>query len=204
MKKILGILFFSLLICNYSFGEAEKVLKEIKKNKDIARGFNMNILFDKKNFYLFVLFYSLSAIFFALYIEYVLGYEPCKLCIYQRIPYIISIFISFVGYNYFENDKILYLIIITFLLSVLISGYHYGIENNIFEEFSGCSTNAVDIINKEELLKSLKNSTISCKDVNFKLLRFSFFSVLLKSYFFLNFKSSINKFPNVGIITGIA
>ena len=40
MKKILGILFFSILMCNYSFGEAEKVLKEIKKNKDIARGFN--------------------------------------------------------------------------------------------------------------------------------------------------------------------
>ena len=93
----------------------------------------MNIFLNKKNFYLFILFYSLSAIFFALYIEYILGYKPCKLCIYQRIPYIISIFISFVGYNYFKNDKILFLIIITFFLSVLISGYHYGIENNIFE-----------------------------------------------------------------------
>ena len=96
----------------------------------------MNIFLNKKNFYLFVLIYSLSAIFFALYIEYILGYKPCKLCIYQRIPYIISIFISFVGYNYFKNDKILFLIIITFLLSVLISGYHYGIENNIFKEFN--------------------------------------------------------------------
>ena len=49
MKKILGILFFSILMCNYSFGEAEKVLKEIKKNKDIARGFNKVDEYGKKN-----------------------------------------------------------------------------------------------------------------------------------------------------------
>jgi len=49
VKKILGILFFSLLICNYSFGEAEKVLKEIKKNKDIARGFNKVDEYGQKN-----------------------------------------------------------------------------------------------------------------------------------------------------------
>ena len=129
----------------------------------------MNIFFDKKNFYLFVLFYSLSAVFFALYIEYILGYKPCKLCIYQRIPYIISIFISFVGYNYFKNDKILFLIITTFLLSVLISGYHYGVENDIFEEFSGCTSNSLEIIDKIELLNSLKENVASCKDAIFKL-----------------------------------
>ena len=129
----------------------------------------MNIFLNKKNFYLFVLFYSLSAIFFALYIEYILGYKPCKLCLYQRIPYIITIFISFVGYNYFKNDKILFLIIITFLLSLLISGYHYGIENNIFKEFSGCATNSLEVVDKTELLKSLSDNIISCKDANFKL-----------------------------------
>ena len=129
----------------------------------------MNIFLNKKNFYLFVLIYSLSAIFFALYIEYILGYKPCKLCIYQRIPYIISIFISFVGYNYFKNDKILILIVVIFSISVLISGYHYGIENNIFEEFSGCTANTLEIIDKSELLKSLNNNVSSCKDVNFKL-----------------------------------
>ena len=129
----------------------------------------MNIFLNKKNFYLFILFYSLSAIFFALYIEYILGYKPCKLCIYQRIPYIISIFISFVGYNYFENDKILYLIILTFFLSVLISGYHYGIENNIFEEFSGCTVSSLEIVDKTELLNSLNKNVASCKDAIFKL-----------------------------------
>ena len=35
----------------------------------------MNIFLNKKNFYLFILFYSSLAIFFALYVEYVLGYK---------------------------------------------------------------------------------------------------------------------------------
>ena len=129
----------------------------------------MNIFLNKKKFYLFTLFYSLLAIFFALYVEHVLGYKPCKLCLYQRIPYIVSIFISFVGYNYFKNDKILILIVVIFSISVLISGYHYGIENNIFEEFSGCTANTLEIIDKSELLKSLNDNVSSCKDINFKL-----------------------------------
>ena len=129
----------------------------------------MNIFLNKKKFYLFILFYSLLAIFFALYVEHVLGYKPCKLCLYQRVPYIFAIFISFVGYNYFKNDKILILIVVIFSISVLISGYHYGIENNNFEEFSGCTANTLEIIDKSELLKSLNDNVSSCKDVNFKL-----------------------------------
>ena len=129
----------------------------------------MNIFLNKKNFYLFILFYSLLAIFFALYVEYILQYKPCKLCLYQRVPYIVAIFISFVGYNYIKNDKILILVVMIFSISVLISGYHYGIENDIFEEFSGCTTGALGIIDKSELLKSLNDNVPSCKDVNFKL-----------------------------------
>ena len=129
----------------------------------------MNIFLNKKKFYIFIFIYSLLAIFFALYVEYILQYEPCKLCLYQRIPYIVAIFISFIGYNYFKNKKILILILIVFSASSLISGYHYGIENNIFEEFSGCSGNAIGITNKTELLQSLNKNIKSCKDVSYKI-----------------------------------
>jgi len=129
----------------------------------------MKIFFNKKNFYIFILIYSLLTIFFALYVEHILQHKACKLCLYQRIPYVVAIFISFIGYNYFKNDKILILIIMIFSISALISGYHYGIENNILEEFSGCSNNSLGITNKKELLKSLNDNVPSCKDVNFKL-----------------------------------
>ena len=133
----------------------------------------MNILLNKKNFYLFVLFYSLLAIFFALYVEYILGYKACKLCLYQRVPYIISIFICFFGYNYYKNLYWLILLIIVFIISSFLSGYHVGIENNIFEEFSGCTGNNLNITDKLELLKSLNNSMPNCKNVDFKLMGLS-------------------------------
>ena len=139
----------------------------------------MNIFLNKKKFYLIILFYSLLAIFFALYVEFVLGYEPCKLCLYQRVPYVIAIFISFIGYNYFRNNGILILVVIIFSISVVISGYHYGIENNIFEEFSGCTTSSLNIVDKTELLKSLNNNVVSCKDTTFKLLGISLAGVKL-------------------------
>ena len=40
MKKIFGIIFLSILIGGNSFAGVEEVIKEIKKNKDIAQGFN--------------------------------------------------------------------------------------------------------------------------------------------------------------------
>ncbi len=43
------------------------------------------------------------------------------------------------------------------------------LKNNIFEEFSGCTANTLEIIDKSELLKSLNDNVTSCKDVNFKL-----------------------------------
>ena len=56
-----------------------------------------------------------------------------------------------------------------FSISSIISGYHYGIEKNIFEEFSGCASSSIGIVDKFELLKSLNNSMPSCKDINFRL-----------------------------------
>ena len=92
------------------------------------------ILFpNRKNSYVIIFFISLISIIFALYIEYVLKYQPCKLCIYQRLPYIAAIFVTLIGFNYSNNDKILIVTIMIFTLSAILSGYHFGIENNIID-----------------------------------------------------------------------
>ena len=133
----------------------------------------MKLFYDRKSFYLFILAFSIFSILFALYVEYFLQYKACRLCIYQRIPYVLAIFISFLGYNYYKEDKFLVLILIIFICSALISGYHFGIENNIFKEFYGCTTNTNEILDKSELLNTLNNMPSNCKDVTFKLLGFS-------------------------------
>ena len=130
------------------------------------------ILFpNRKNFYLIILCISFISIISALYIEYILQYEPCKLCIYQRLPYMAAIFVSFIGLNYSTNDKILIIIIMIFTLSATISGYHFGIENNLIEEISSCTNNSLDISNKSRLLETLnKSMPVDCKDATFKIL----------------------------------
>ena len=125
---------------------------------------------NRKNFYLIILFTSLICIISALYIEYILQYEPCKLCIYQRLPYIAAIFVSFIGLNYSTNDRVLIIIIMIFTISAIISGYHFGIENNLIEEISSCTNDSLDISNKSRLLESLsKSMPVDCKDATFKI-----------------------------------
>ena len=89
-------------------------------------------------FYPSILLICILIILLALYIEYILSVPACKLCLYQRIPYIFAIIISFFGYFFLENKILILLLIVTFLVSAAISGYHIGIENNVFNEFSGC------------------------------------------------------------------
>ena len=120
-------------------------------------------------FYPIIILISIFIIGSALYIEYILSVPPCKLCLYQRIPYLISIIVCFFGY-FFSNNKIwIYLLIIAFLSSTIISAYHVGIENSIFQEFSGCKNENLNTIDKTELLKSLNNILPNCKDINFRI-----------------------------------
>ncbi len=127
----------------------------------------MNKIFEIKNFYIIIFIISLLSLLIALYIEFFLYYQPCKLCVYQRIPYLIAIFITFLGINYSKNLIWLYALLIIFFSSLLLSGYHLGIEQEIFKEFSGCTVNSINITDKNELLKLLNSDVKSCKNIDF-------------------------------------
>ena len=129
----------------------------------------MKNIFIIKRFYIIIFTISLLSLLIALYIEFFLGYPPCKLCIYQRIPYLIAIFITFLGISYSKNLFWLYALLLVFFSSFLLSGYHFGIEQEVFKEFSGCTGNSLDIIDKNELLKILNSEVNSCKNVDFKI-----------------------------------
>ena len=138
----------------------------------------MKLFPNRKNFYLIIFLISITSILSAIYIEFLLEYKPCKLCIYQRIPYLAAIFLSFIGFNYHKNDNILITVIIVFTLSAIISGYHFGIENSFFDELSSCANNSLDELNKKELLESLsKNMPVNCKDATFQILGVSLASI---------------------------
>ena len=153
----------------------------------------------KINTYLKIIFFvSLIALISAFFIEYSLGHKPCNLCLIQRIPYGLSI--TLIILNFFLNEKekfIILLMILVFSFSLLLSFYHYGIEQGIFEESTVCGIkNATDIISKEEILKQLRTITVSCKDVTFRIFGFSLtaFNIIISLIFIILLTKIFNNY----------
>ena len=115
----------------------------------------------------------------AFIIELALGHEPCKLCIYQRIPYFLSIIL--IGLIFFikKLEKITLLTLsLVFFISFVLAFYHFGIEQGFFQETTACFTdNLQNELTKEQILEKLKQSNISCKNVSFKVLGLSLASI---------------------------
>ena len=144
----------------------------------------------KINTYLKIIFFiSLISIISAYFIEYVLGYQPCNLCLIERIPYGLSIILIIFNYFFNQNKQfVILLLILVFSFSLLISLYHFGIEQGFFEESTVCGLkDANNIISKEELLKQLQLKTISCKDVTFRIfgLSLSTFNIVISLVIFI-------------------
>ncbi len=140
-------------------------------------------------FYLKIIFlFSLIAIISAYFIEYILGHQPCNLCLLERIPYVINIILITLIFILKKNDKFLIiLLILTSVFSLVISVYHFGIEQEFFQESSICNLKDItENLTKESLLKQLSEKTISCKDVTFKIFGLSLTSInIVISLFFI-------------------
>jgi len=137
--------------------------------------FNLNI----KSYLNLIFVISLISIISAYFIEYILGYQPCNLCLIERIPYGLSLVLIASNFILKKMEKIfIILLILVFIFSFLISIYHFGIEQGFFQESSVCGLkNATEIMSKEELLKQLNEKTISCKDVTFRIFGLSLTSI---------------------------
>ena len=135
-----------------------------------------------------IFFISFISLISAFYIEYVLGHQPCNLCLMQRVPYGLCIILLILNYFHRKDEKfIILLLTLIFSFSFLVSFYHFGIEQGFFNESAVCTMkNISDIISKEELLKQLQLKTISCKDVTFRLFGFSLttFNMIISLIFF--------------------
>ena len=118
-----------------------------------------------------ILIFSILAILFAYFIQYVLGHEPCNLCLIERLPYIFSIIIISICLLTQKFEKIILMFLsLTYFTAALLSFYRFGSEQGFIEESLGCGlSNPSNELSKEALLNQLKEMTISCKDVTFKI-----------------------------------
>ena len=120
-----------------------------------------------KIFYSIIILLCLSSIFYAFFVEYFLGYKPCILCKYQRVPYMLGLIIGLFGFFEPSNTKIIIYIFLIFLISLILSGYHFGIEQELYHSIFACSDDNLNVLEKGKLLKSLKVINPDCRNVNF-------------------------------------
>ena len=134
----------------------------------------------KRELYLKIIFIiSCTALVSAYFIEYVLGHQPCNLCLIERIPYGMSIILIIAIFISKKNEEFfIMLLILTFIFSLVISIYHFGIEQGFFQESSVCGAKDFDEnTTKEDLLKLLSQERVSCKDVTFRIFGLSLTSI---------------------------
>jgi len=148
-----------------------------------------------------ILVFSIFAILAAYFIQYVLGHEPCNLCLVERIPYFFSIIIISIFLFTQKFEKITLIILsLTFFISALLSFYHFGIEQEFIKESLVCNLSGQNNeLSKEALLNQLKEIPVSCKDVTFKIFGLSlatfnvFISLILSAMImkiFLNYEKN--------------
>ena len=177
--------------CFYDYFNSNRNLLFVFKLKMVEK-------INKKILFTILIFISLVLIS-AFVIEYKLGHQPCKLCLYERIPYFLSIFLIIKIFFIRSYEKITLLILsIIFIISFILAFYHFGIEQGFFSESLACTSGDLSkMLSKEELLEQLKQNSISCKDVSLKILGLSLaaintiFSLILSVIFmrlFVNYE----------------
>ena len=138
-----------------------------------------------------ILLISIIALISAFFIEYILGHQPCNLCILERIPYFLAIIVILLNYKFIQFEKffILFLTII-FLFGTVLSLYHFGIERGLIQESLVCDLkNGSNLLSKEEILKELQEKSVSCKDVTFKMFGLSLTSYNILISLFITFST---------------
>jgi disulfide bond formation protein DsbB len=117
-----------------------------------------------------IMLFSFFAVVSTYFIQYVLGHKPCNLCFIERIPYLLSVLLIAITIILKKFEKtVLILLSLFFIFGTAISFYHFGIEQGFFSESLICSLEKNDSnLSRGDILKQLKQTTISCKDITFR------------------------------------
>src|SRR5690606_25977737 len=101
----------------------------------------------------------------AYFFQYVLGYQPCSLCLQERIPYIFAIGAALIAGIFSREANLgiwpvvfMWLCAIAFAVGAASSAYHVGMEYNLWEGPSSWSgTTLVMPQSLEDMHKAMAN-----------------------------------------------
>ena len=105
---------------------------------------------------------------------------PCKLCIYQRIPYLIIIFLGFAFLIFKKEIIFLYLSLLIFFINFFISIFHSLVERGFVNYSSSCTSNNNNFEDIDSLRQSLENTPIAkCDEIIFSVMGLSLANINL-------------------------
>jgi disulfide bond formation protein DsbB len=114
----------------------------------------------------------------ALLLQYGGGFAPCSFCIFERWPYVFSVFFAILGlliaHKRFQNIMLL-LITLSYLTNVGLSAYHVAIEHKWVPAPEVCKAqvNTKHLSFEEFKKKILSAKIVPCDKVPLKVLGFS-------------------------------
>ena len=114
-----------------------------------------------------VLFLSTFSLLFVFILQYEYGILPCKICIWQRWPHIFNIFIALIIISSSSiPNYIMVLGLINMFLAFILALYHYGLEQNLWDNVFSCSGEIkFNDLSTEEILKNLNNTPIKTCEI---------------------------------------
>ncbi len=120
----------------------------------------------------FLIFISIFALSLAYISQYFFGLLPCKLCLYERKPFIAIIAICLLILVFFKTKKAKKLAVCLSLFFLLINAsiaiYHVGVEQKIFKLSESCNSTIENYTSMEELKKLLAHAPLArCDDPQF-------------------------------------
>ena len=137
-----------------------------------------------------VLFLSIFSLLFVFILQYEYGILPCKICIWQRWPHIFNIFIALIIISSSSiPNYIMVLGLINMFLAFILALYHYGLEQNLWNNVFTCNGKInFNNLSTEEILKNLNNTPIKNCEIeawNFLNLSLTGWNMILTLFMFL-------------------
>jgi disulfide bond formation protein DsbB len=111
---------------------------------------------------------SAALLLAALALQYLGGLPPCRLCIWQRWPYVALIALGLVGWRW-QPRALLGVATLVLLGGAGLAAYHVGIEQGWWALPAGCVA-AAGAQSIEELKRQLAEAPPACDQVSFTLL----------------------------------
>ena len=116
---------------------------------------------------------GIGAINAALFMQYVVGVQPCILCIYQRIPYAVVAVLGLTALVFGRHRPLRVALLALMTLAMLIDCgtaiFHVGIENHLWAGTPGCGVPAPAASVEELRARLMAGPVVRCDEVAWSL-----------------------------------